>query len=97
MIAFVLSGFFGALGIWMVLNRRSIFGVVLATQLLGTGAALAFVSSGLLTGKLAESSVYTLLVALIGIAQMVAGYALSVRLFYLKRRTSLDELRSLKQ
>ncbi len=87
----------GALGIANLLFRRSLLGLLLGTQLLGVGATMMFVLAGALSGARVEGHLFGLFVTLMGIAQLAGGYALAVRLFYLKNRIALDDLQEMKR
>lgn len=56
-----------------------------------------FVQAGFSSGSHVNSHVFGIFISLSGLGQLVAGFALAVRLFYLKKRTGMEELRSLKQ
>jgi NADH:ubiquinone oxidoreductase subunit K len=56
-----------------------------------------FVLVGVISGSRVEGHLFGLFVTVMGIAQLAGGYALSVRLFYLKNRNSLDDMQVLKR
>jgi NADH:ubiquinone oxidoreductase subunit K len=58
---------------------------------------MVFVLAGISSGARTQGHLFGLFIALSGVAQLAGGYALAVRLFYLKNRTKMDQLRSLKQ
>lgn len=92
-IAICLSG----IGLACILYKRTLLGVLIGAQILVTSAAMVFVIAGSAQASTASTGqALGLLVTLGGVAFTVAGYALSVRLFYLKKRVDMDELRSLK-
>ncbi len=90
------SAILGGLGLLCLLYRRTLLGAMIGIQLMGLGATLAFVLCGALGGAQVQGHVFGLFVTLIGVAQLVAGYALAVRLFYLKQKAGMDEIRSLR-
>lgn len=86
----------GALGLVSLLIRRTLLGVLIGIQLLVLGSTTIFVLAGASTGSLIHGHVFGLFITISGIAQIVVGYAFAVRLFYLRKRVSMEELRSLK-
>ena len=92
-----LSGVIGGLGLACLIWRRTILGIMIGIQLLILGSTLVFVLAGISAGVRLEGHVVALFVTLGGVAQLVAGFALAVRLFYLRNKTEMSELRSLKR
>lgn len=92
-----LAGAIGAMGLVCMISRRTLLGVLLGVQLLALGATLMFVFAGASTGEFLGGSVFGTFVALGGIAQLGVGYAVAVRIFYLKKNVTMSELRTLKQ
>lgn len=90
------SAILGGLGLLCLLYRRTLLGVMIGVQLLSLGATLAFVLGGALNGAQVQGHIFGLFVTLIGVAQLVAGYALAIRLFYLKQNAGMDEVRSMR-
>lgn len=86
----------GGMGLVCMLYRRTLLGVLIGVQLLVVGATMVFVLAGVSSGVPVQGHLFGLFITLGGVAQLVTGYALSVRLFYLRRRAGMDELRSLK-
>jgi len=87
----------GGIGLACIVYKRSLLGTLIGIQILVLAAAMMFVLAGAVdSATTTQGHILGLLVTLAGVAQTVVGYALSVRLFYLKKRVSLDELRSLK-
>ena len=85
------------IGLACTLYRRTLLGVLLGLQLLVLAATLIFSLAGAQdTQMTADGQAAGFLVSLYGLSLTVAGAALSVRLFYLKRKASLDDVRSLK-
>jgi NADH:ubiquinone oxidoreductase subunit K len=58
---------------------------------------MAFVFGGVLSGERLSGHVISIFAEILGVGFVVAGYALAVRLFYLKGRVSLSDVRSLKR
>lgn len=94
---FWICGAIGALGLVAVISRRTLLGVMIGIQLLVLGATLLFVLAGAASGVRIEGHLFGLFITFSGIAQLVAGLALAIRLFYLRSRNGMDELRSLKR
>lgn len=95
----IVGALLGALGLICILLRRTLLGVLIGIQLLVIGATTFFVLASITSESASVASqghVFSVFIALGGVAQLVVGYALAVRLFYLKKRTGMDELRSLK-
>jgi NADH:ubiquinone oxidoreductase subunit K len=95
------AGIIGGLGLICLISRRTLLGTLIGVQLLVMGSTMVFVFAGLsgadTSSARVEGHIAGLFVALLGVAQLVAGYALAIRLFYLKNKIDIDELRSLKQ
>ena len=98
----MVSGLIGAMGLVCVVSRRTLLGLFIGLQLMILGSTMMFVLAGIFAGGVedgtarASGHVAGIFIALGGIAQLVAGYALAVRLFYLKNRTDMSDLKSLK-
>ncbi|MGK5083591.1 NADH-quinone oxidoreductase subunit K [Bdellovibrionota bacterium FG-1] len=93
----LVSGMMGALGLVCIISRRTLLGIMIGIQLLVLGSAMMFVLAGVMSGARVEGHLFGLFIVLSGVAQLAGGYALAIRVFYLKTRTNIDELRSLKQ
>jgi NADH-quinone oxidoreductase subunit K len=94
---FLFSGLLGGLGLLAILSRRSLLGLLVGIQLLIMGAAMAFVLGGISTGNRNAGHVFAFFITLSGVAQLVSGYTLSIRMFYLKRGIRMDQLREMKE
>ncbi|MGZ3698749.1 MAG: NADH-quinone oxidoreductase subunit NuoK [Bdellovibrionota bacterium] len=92
----LVSGIIGGLGLVCMISRRTLLGFLIGVQLLIVGATMVFVMAGVTSGVRAQGQVFGLFIALGGVAQLVVGYALSVRLFYLRKRVDMDEIRALR-
>lgn len=100
----VIAGLVGAMGLLSIVYRRTMLGILIGIQLMFLGATMMFVISGIYAanGALGEQlprihgQAGGLLIALGAVGQLAAGFALAIRQFYLKNRTEMDDLRSLK-
>lgn len=92
-----LSSLIGALGLACMISRKTLLGVLVGSQLLCLGATMVFVLAGISSGARVEGHLFGLFIVLGGVAQLAAGYAIAIRLFYLKDRTRMDQLKELKQ
>ena len=93
----LVAGIIGGLGLVCMISRRTLLGLMVGIQLLVLGSTMIFVLAGISSGARVEGHLFGLFIALGGVAQLAGGYALAIRLFYLKNRSKMDELRSLKQ
>ena len=91
------SALIGALGLVGIISRRTLLGTLVSIQVLILGATFAFVLAGITSSSRVEGSLFALFILLSGVAQLVSGYALTVRFFYLKKKTDMNELRPLKE
>jgi len=93
----IISGLVGGMGLVCMISRRTLLGMLIGIQLLVLGSTMTFVLAGISSGARVEGHLAGLLITLGGLAQLAGGCALSVRMFYLKNRVDMDELRSLKR
>ena len=91
----MIAALLGALGLVCLLYRRTLLGILIGMQLLVLGATLIFVSAGVSSHTQVQGHILGIFITLSGIGQLVVGYALAVRLFYLKKRAGMEEVRSL--
>ena len=87
----------GGLGLFCALYRKTLLGVLIGIQLMILGSTMIFVQSGFSSGAHVSGHVFGLFIAIGGVGQLVAGFALAVRLFYLRKKAGMEELRSLKR
>lgn len=92
----LVAGLLGGMGIACLIWRRTLLGMLVGVQLLSLGTTMMFVLAGIASGARLDGQIVAIFVALGTIAQIVAGYALAIRLFYLRNKIDLGELRSLK-
>jgi len=93
----LVAGVIGGLGLVCMISRRTVLGLLIGVQLLVLGSTMMFVLAGISTGLQIQGHIFGLFITLGGVAQLVVGYALAVRLFFLKKSISMDELQALKQ
>lgn len=93
----VIAGVIGALGLVCLMTRKTLLGILIGVQLLVLGATIIFVMAGLSSGSKERGFIFGLFIILGGVAQIVIGYVLTIRLFFQNKTTSMDELRALKQ
>ena len=93
----LLAGFLGGMGLVCIIARKTFLGVLIGTQLLTLGATMIFVLTGLTSGLKIQGMIFGLFIMLGGIANLVVGYALATRLFFLKKQVMMNELRTLKK
>jgi NADH:ubiquinone oxidoreductase subunit K len=93
----IVAGAIGALGLACAISRRTLLGVMVGIQISTLGATMMFVLAGIASGARVQGHLFGLFIALGGVAQLVGGYAIAIRLFYLKNRTRMDQLRTLKR
>jgi NADH:ubiquinone oxidoreductase subunit K len=93
----LVSGIVGGMGLICMVTRRTLLGMLVGMQLLVLGSTMTFVLAGVSSGVRIEGHLAGLLITLGGLAQLAGGCALSVRMFLLKNKVDMDELRSLKR
>jgi NADH-quinone oxidoreductase subunit K len=84
------------MGMFSLILRRTLLGVLVGAQLIILGSTMVFVVGGSLSESMADSNVIGILVVLSGLAQLVAGGVLAIRLYYLRKRIFIKDLRLLK-
>ena len=84
------------MGIFSLIMRRTLLGVLIGSQLIILGSTLVFVVGGALTTGSNESNVLGFFIVLSGLAQLVAGGVLAIRLYYLRKQIYIKDLRLLK-
>lgn len=100
----IVAGMIGGTGLMCVIFRRTLLGLIIGMQLMILGATMMFVLAGIFAAGSSDVAsaarvnghIGGIFIALGGIAQLVAGYALAVRLFYLKNRIEMSDLKTLK-
>lgn len=88
----VLPVLIGVFGIIAITLRPSVLGVLIGFQLATLGGALFWVMAGRHGGAERDAQAFGLFIVIAGLAQLVAGYCVAVRLFYLHRRAQMDDL-----
>jgi NADH:ubiquinone oxidoreductase subunit K len=87
----------GAIGLIGLIYKKSVLGLIVSLQLMSLGAAVLFVLSGVEAGAPLEGHSFSILIVFSGVLQTVGGYALAARMFYLRKKASVTELRELKR
>ena len=70
--------------------------MLIGVQILILGSTMMFVSAGI-GDAWVQGHIAGVVITLGGVAQLVGGYALAIRMFYLRNKISMDELRSMKR
>ncbi len=91
-----LGGLVGGLGLVAVLIRPTLLGVLIGIQIVFLGATLSFVVSGALGGVPDQGHIFAVFVTLSGVAQLVSGYAILLRLNYQRKSLKMNDLESLR-
>ena len=91
------AGLMGGLGLVCMISRKSLLGLLIGVQLLILGSTMMFVLSGILAGLRSQGTLFGFFIILGGMAQLVVGYSLTIRLFFLKKGISMNKLQALKQ
>ena len=93
----IVAALLGGLGCICITLRRSLLGVLLGMQMLMLGATLLFVVAGSALGLSVRTNVLGLFALLGQVGLIVAGFALCIRLYSVKKSIAMDQLRSLKR
>jgi len=93
---FGLSLALGLLGLACLIGKRGLPGIFLGIHLLLLGATAAVVISGASSGFSEDGRVFGLFALIVGLAQVVLGFALAARLFLLKGDERVGSLRRLR-
>lgn len=96
-LVWILSGALGAVGLIGLIYKKTMLGLIVSIQLMILGGAALFVLAGHESGVPLDGFSFAAFIVFCGLAQTVGGYALATRMFYLKNKTSLNELRSLQR
>ena len=91
-IAVALAG----MGLVSLLTKRTLLGMMIGSQLFILGSTMIFVVSGLSTGRPIEGHLFGMFVLVGGIAQLIVGFGLAIRLFSVRKRVGMEHLKSLK-
>lgn len=88
--------FLGILGVICILSKRTLLGVLIGAQLLSLGTTSSFVLGGIGTQDVVRGHIFGIFIVMSGIAVLVVGYALAIRLFYLKKKAGMESLHNLR-
>ncbi|OFZ79917.1 MAG: hypothetical protein A2583_06550 [Bdellovibrionales bacterium RIFOXYD1_FULL_53_11] len=91
-VAAVISG----IGFACMLYRKSLLGLLAGAQLVFTGSTLVFVIAGALSGEPLKGHIFAIFILMVGLALVVCGYTLATRVFYLKRKVDMEDLKRLR-
>jgi NADH:ubiquinone oxidoreductase subunit K len=87
----------GAIGLVGLIYKKTILGLIVSIQVMVLGAAILFVLSGVTAGLPLEGHSFAVFIVFCGVLQSIGGYALATRMFYLRKRALVTELRELKR
>ncbi len=93
----LIAGLIGGLGLVCMISRQTMLGLLMGVHFLILGSAMIFVLAGMSTGLRVQGYIFAFFITLGGVTQLVVGYSLAIRLFFLKKRTSSHEMQALKQ
>lgn len=96
-LVWLLSGALGAIGIMGLIYKKTMLGLIVSIHVMLLGAAALFVLSGTESGMQIDGHSFGIFIVLGGAAQVVGGYALASRMFYLTSKTGVEDLRNLKR
>lgn len=88
--------FLSGIGLFAVLSRPTLLGIILGFQMMTMGAGLVFVFSGSHAGELARGHVFASYLLVNGFVFFGSGLILTSRLFFLRKRAAVDEIRTLR-
>ena len=91
------SAALGGIGLAGLLYKKTMLGLIASIQLMVLGVGILFVFSGGEASMRMNGHSFAVFVVISGLVQSICGYALATRLFYLKNKTALSELRNLKR
>ncbi len=91
----VASALFG-LGLFSILTRRAILGILIGLQTMFLGGGLLLAVSGASFGGPVRGQVMALFVGVASLATLVCGYGLLVRLFYQSKKSDMGQINNLR-
>ncbi len=92
----MVAALLGGIGLVCMLVRKTILGFLIGIQLLVLGATTTFVFVGSASGVLGQGQVFGFFIILSSVSQLIVGFAIAIRLFYLRKRTDLEGLNTLR-
>lgn len=92
----IVAALMGGLGLACMLFKRTLLGFLVGVQLLILGATMMFVLAGGSSGNALKGHIFGLFITFANVTQLMVGFALAARLFYLKKKAGIDEVRSLR-
>lgn len=93
----LVSAALGTIGMIGLIYKKTMLGMIVSIQMMVLGASVLFVLSGTESGAQLDGHVFAIFIVVGGIAQTAGAYALASRMFYLKNKTDVSELRELKR
>ncbi len=91
-----IAGWIAGVGVLSVLWRRTTLGVLVGFQLLFLATTLFWALFGKANGQLEKAQAYGVILVAASVLPVLLGLALSVRLFYLRKSNSVDEISTLR-
>ena len=93
----IVASLLGGLGLICILSKRTFLGVLIGFQFQIFSASMILVFAGsMAAGDVSRSHLFAFFVTLGGVAQLIVGFALGVRILYIKKTGKMDELRTLR-
>ena len=86
----------GALGLVCLLFKKNLLGLLVGVYLLVLGTSMSFVLAGVWSGREMDGHLFGMFIAVSGVVQIVVGYSVGIRVFYLKKDVNLKSFKSLR-
>ena len=88
---------FGWVGIFCIVSKRDLIGVISGLLILFWGVSVAFVVAGARGAAPESAQAVAAFVSVCVVIQLVLGLAMAVRLYYVKRTIEVDRFKELKE
>lgn len=88
--------FLSGIGLFAILSRPTLLGIILGFQMMTMGAGLVFVFAGSHANELVRGHVFASYLLVSAIVFSGSGLILTSRLFFLRKRAAVDEIRTLR-
>lgn len=92
----IVSIVLGGIGLACLLFKKNVLGVLVGVQLLVLATSSAFVIAGVSSGQHVEGHLFGFFIVLSGLGQLVVGFSIAIRIFYLKNRIEMKDLTTLR-